>query len=300
MAFPFVDPCTGTYGAGPLITDYMPVQLWRYGLLSVATVIDETDDHARNGIAYKSWACAASLAPWVDDCDSPPTKTPTDTDVADGSGTEDNIQRGCPFHLYAALSCKTTNLEDMKGNVAEVYRVGEQAAVEGQVWTNVLATSASTVLNASSNAADAFTVVGGIAALESAMAACYGGLATIHADRGLAAYLKRDHQLCYMDDVVGQEHYETALGTKIAFYGGADNTSPAGVAAPDGYAWIYITPELTLRRFPIDILPEDAAHRLQYINGAGDMTNVPYVLAERTYVPSTECCRFAALVCLAC
>jgi hypothetical protein len=277
VAFPFVTACPGTYGPSALIVDAPTVPLWEYGVLTVATIIDETDPHARNGIAYKAPACVGHVSGYVDDCVSPPTKVPTDSLAG-----EDNVVQGCPFNLYAALSCRTTTLEEM----------GEQSAMEAQIWANVLATTTSVVLNASSLPADAFTPVGTIAALESAMASCYGGRATIHADRGLAPYLKRDHQL----NLVG-DHYETALGTKIGFYGGSLNTSPVGVAAPDGYAWVYITPELTIRRFEPEILPEDSAHRLQY---TPDMINVPFVLAERTYVPSTECCRFAVLVCLSC
>lgn len=290
MAFPFVTACPGTYGPSALIVDAPTVPLWEYGILTVATIIDEPDPHARNGIAYKAPACVGTVNGYIDDCVTPPTKVPTDTLLK-----EDNVVRGCPFHLYAALSCKTTNLEAMAAEVAEVFRLGEQSAMEGQVWSNVLATTGSTVLNATSLPADAFTPVGAIAAMESAMATCYGGRATIHSDRGLAPYLERDRQIKLVGD-----HYETALGTKIGFYGGSLNTSPVGVAAPSGYAWVYITPELTIRRFEPAILPADSAHRLQYIDGNGNLTNEPYVLAERTYVPSTECCRFAVLVCLAC
>jgi hypothetical protein len=287
VAFPFVTACAGTYGALPTLVDAPAVSLWKYGFLTVASIIDDPDDHERNGIAYKAMACVANVLPIVDDCVTPPTKVPTDTLVK-----EQNIVRGCPFNLYAALSCKTTNLEAMRGEVSEVFRLGEQGALEGQIWTNVLATTTSVVLNASSLPADAFTPVGSISALESAIAACYGGRATIHADRGIAAYLLRDRQVEIVDD-----HFETPLGTKVGFYGGGLNTSPVGVAAPDGYAWIYITPEVTLRRFEPIVLPEDAGHMLQY---TASMTNEPYVLAERTYVASTECCRFAVLACLSC
>jgi hypothetical protein len=127
------------------------------------------------------------------------------------------------------------------------------------------------------------------------MAACYGGRATFHADRGLVAYLRATRQIDLVD-----RHYETALGSKIAFYGGGPNSSPTGVTAPAGYAWMYATSEMTIRRGEIAILPPDAAHRLQYVNADGDMTNEPFILAERSYVPSIECCAYAVLVCLAC
>lgn len=282
----FAEPCDGTYGAPPLTVAAPTIVPWRFGLLSVATVIDETDDHARNGIFYKSPACTADVLPWVDDCDSEEVadKVPT------FSGNNAFIQ-GCPFHLYAALDCRTSSLEEMGAEARTVFELGEQRAIEEQVWTNVLATANSTVLNASLDTDDSFTLVGGISALESALAECYGGRATLHADRGLAAYAARDHQV----RTEGTGKY-TELGSGFAFYGGSPNTSPAGVPAAPGYAWLYATSQLTLRRFPVDVLPDETNQRLRY----DPLTNEPYVLAERTYVPSIECCAFAVLVCLAC
>lgn len=284
MAFP--EPCAGGYGVPPLVVPTPVVLPWRFGLLSVANVIDETDDHARNGIFYKSPPCTADVANWLDDCDSDEVEPKSPT----YSGNDEFIT-GCMFHLYAALNCRTTSLEAMGAEVRTVFELGEQRAIETEVWNRVLAVPASTVLNASSLPADAFTLVGGISALESATAACYGGRATIHGDRGLAAYAARDRQV----RTEGSGKY-TELGSGFAFYGGSPNTSPAGVVAPDGYAWIYATSALTLRRFPVDILPDDSDQRLRY----DPLTNEPYVLAERTYVPSVECCQFAVLVCLSC
>lgn len=282
----FSTPCAGAYGVPPLNVPAPAVLPWRFGLLSVATIVDETDDHARNGIVYKSPPCTADVQNWEDDCDSGVLvdKGPTDVD-------RNAVVQGCAFHLFSALSCKTTTLEAMRDEVRLVFELGEQRAIELEVWNRVLADVTSTVLNDSSDVADAFTLVGGVSALESAMAECYGGRALIHADRGLAAYAARDRQV----HTEGTGKY-TELGSGFAFYGGSPNTSPLGVVAPDGYAWMYATSQLTLRRFPIDILPEDSNQRLRY----DPLTNEPYILAERTYVPSVECCSFAALVCLSC
>lgn len=278
----FVDPCPGTYGPRPLIVDAPTVKPWGYGLLSVANIIDEQDAHARNGIAYKSPPCDADVQPWDDNCD------PSLRVIKSATDSEQNaIVRGCPFNLYAALDCKTTTLAAMGPYVAEVFAIGEQRAVETQVWERVLAQPSTMALN---GVGTEFTVAGGIAALESAIAQCYGGEATLHGDRGLATYAARDRLI---QQVAG--HLETILGTDFAFYGGSPNTSPAGVPAPAGSAWVYITSDLTLRRFPVDILP-DVDQRLRW----NPLTNEPYVLAERTYVPSIECCAFAALVCLSC
>lgn len=282
----FTPVCPGTYGAGPLLIERPVVKPWGFGLVSVATVIDETNEHARNGIVYKSPPCTADVQPWVDSCIPADLldKIPTDAD-------RNAIVRGCPFHLYAALGCKTTTLAAMTEEVRAVFDLGEQRAVEEQVWVKVLAQAGSTVLNASSATTDAFTVTGGIAALESAIAACYGGEATLWGDRGLATYAARERVILQQAG-----HLETIIGSKFGFLGGSPNTSPAGVPAPSGFAWIYITSDLTLRRFPVNILPDDVNQRLRY----NPLTNEPYVVAERSYVPSIECCAYAALVCLSC
>lgn len=284
MVFP--DPCDGGYGAPPLVVPAPGILPWRFGLLSVATIIDETDDHARNGIFYKSPACTADVQNWEDDCDSGAVADKGPTFTGDNAYVS-----GCMFHLYAALDCKVTTLEAMRDEVKLVFELGEQRAIELEVWNRVLVDPTVTVLNDTSDVADAFTLVGGVSALESAMAECYGGRALIHADRGLAAYAARDRQV----HTEGTGKY-TELGSGFAFYGGSPNTSPLGVVAPDGYAWMYATSQLTLRRFPIDILPEDSNQRLRY----DPLTNEPYILCERTYVPSVECCSFACLVCLSC
>lgn len=277
----FVTP--GPYGARPLLIGPPSVKPWGYGLLSVATVIDEPDAHARNGIVYKTFRCVGTVEPWDDTCvvGDLVAKVPTDT-LGDG------IVTGYPFNLYAALSCKTTTLEAMTGEVQEMFANGEPRAIEEAVWTRVLATANTRALN---GVGTELTVAGGFAALEKAMASCYPGVGTIHATRDVAAFAANER---LVQRAAG--HMETILGNSVAFYGGSPNTSPAGVAAAAGFAWLYITSDLTIRRFPIDTLPE-VRYRLTR-NADGERTNVPYVLSERTYVPSVECCMFAVLVCL--
>lgn len=295
----FAAPCNGTYGPGPLLIQRPIVHPWGYGLTSVATVIDETNDHARNGIVYKSPPCTADVQPWVDSCIPADLlqKIPTDADT-------NSIVRGCPFHLYTALGCKTTTLEEMLPEAQAIFDLGEQRAVEEQVWVNVLAQPTTLVLNVDTTTANAFTVLGGVAALESHIAQCYGGMATLHADRGTAAYFSKERQIIACGDQCAESasetpssaYYRTRLGNKVAFYGGSPNTGPDGTPAPAGFAWVYITSELTLRRFPVQIHPQDVDQRLRY----NPLTNEPYIVVERSYVPSIECCAAAVLVCLSC
>lgn len=276
-------PCAGT-SAPQLLVEPNPVVPYRYGAMSAYVVLDDTDEHGRNGIMYKSPFCAG-VDTFVDNCDSGSVvaKTPTDVD-------QDAVVVGCPFTLYSYLSCKGVG----DGSLAALFpaaltalQLGEQRGVEQNVWAQVLAVTASVVVNASSLPADALSLVAALAALESRVADFYGGQATIHANRGLANYAADHRQL----EKQGTAAF-TPLGSRWAFYAGDPNTGPTGAAAPDGYAWVYATSVLTLRRFPTILVPESVDYAFQF------PTNEPAVIAERTYVPSVECAQFAALVCL--
>lgn len=259
-------------------------QPWRFGLLSVANIIDTTEDHERNGIKYKPLPCVADVAEYVDGCDTlgaPNEKAPTDLDDQGVEAT------GSPFHLYTYLSCKTTTLADMRTQARDALNKGEQFGVERAVWEHVLAQPGCTVLNSEPGTAGALSVIAAIAALESYMAENYSCRALFHSDRATVPYAVDRHQLV----VVGGQ-LNTFLGSSWAAYGGALNTGPDGTPAPDGHAWIYATSQLTLRRFPIDVPELEMILRLN--------SNEPVVIAERTYVPSVECACAAVLVCLGC
>lgn len=273
------EQCDGT-AAPQLLVQSTPATPYRYGAMTAFTVIEETDDHARNGIYYKSPFCAG-VNTFVDNCDTGEVdpKTPTDVD-------RDAVVSGCPFHLYAYLSCRTTTLEQMLVDARTALEIGEQRGVEENVWTQVLAQPSSVVVNTIAGVDGALGIVAALAALESRMADCYGGQATIHANRGIANYAAAELQMEKQGSAVF-----TPLGSRWAFYAGNPNTGPDGTPAPDGHTWIYATSQLTLRRFPV-IVPNDVNHILIY------PTNEPAVIAERTYVPSIECCSFAVLVCL--
>lgn len=279
----FTPPCPGTYGAGPLLVQAPAVRPYPYSAISAYTVLDETDDHARNGIVYKSPACQADINEFVDDCNSANIAPKTATDA-----NRDSTVRGCPFHLYAKTSCKTTTLEAMYDEANLIFDLGENRGIEAAVWSNVLAQPTATILNTVPGVAGALGMAAAIGALESAMACCYPGLATLHADRGLSVFAGNVFQL-----IQARGQLLTPLGTQWAFYGCAPNTGPDGVVAPAGTGWVYATSQLTLRRFPKMVNP-DHDHILNY------PTNEPAIVVERTYVPSIECCTFAILVTASC
>lgn len=279
----FVDPCPGNT-VRPVLVDAPEVTLYGYGALTAFNVVPTADEHERNGIVWKSLACTGGIASWDDNCDTGELlpKDPT-------TGELDNIIQACPFTLYSRLDCKTTTIDALQGETERVFDMFEQRGIEDEVWTRLIATTDADVLNVSSLPADAFSFLAGVAALESAIAGCYPGVATLHGDRGLAAYAAANFLL----EKQGGSAF-TPLGSRWAFYGGAPGTSPAGVAAPVGYAWLYATSRITLRMF--EKMSPEPVMRLVRDEATGLITNEPFTLVERTYLPSRECCVFATLV----
>lgn len=280
MATP--DQCPGTSAPG-LLVEPNPVHPYLFGAMSAFVVLDDTDEHGRNGVFYKSPFCAG-VNTFDDTCppDDPEPKTPTDVD-------QDAVVSGCPFTLYSYLSCRGVgdgSLEALIPAGLVALNLGEQRGVETNVWERVIAQPTATVVNTVSGAGGALSLVAALAAIESAIANCYGGQATIHANRGVANYAADHRQI----EKQGTAAF-TPLGSRWAFYAGNPNTGPDGEDAPDGTTWVYATSVLTLRRFPV-LAPTEISHILQY------PTNEPVVITERTYVATTECCAFAALVCL--
>lgn len=278
--------CPGTT-APTMLVDAPAVEPYKYGAITAYDVIDSPDPHVFNGISYKPYACDADVAEFIDVCPpaSPTNKAPTDLLL------QDNEVVGCPFHLYAYLSCKETTLDAMFDEAREVFRFAEQRGVEEQVWNRLLSEPDTVVLNDSELTADAVDFLQGIALLESNIAFAYPGQATLHADRGVYAHFATNMLLMRENGGLF-----TPVDSRIALYSGAPNTSPTGVAAADGYAWLYATSNVTLRRSEIDVFPEDAGHILTITPGG--FTNQPKVIAERTYVPSVECAKFAVQVCI--
>lgn len=277
----------GVY-APPVIIDPPAIQPYRFGLLSVATVVDhQGDDHELNGITYRSLACAANLEEFVAVCPTAnnPSKVATDdartTVVTDGA-----------FELYANLSCKQTTLEAMFQEARDIFALGEPKAFEAAFWTKVLALPTATVLNTTPGPAGALSVTSAIAALESFMGCCYPGRAVFHSDRATVPFAAADHELIRQAGTL-----ETVLGSGWAAYACSPNTGPDGTVAPDGHAWLYATSQPIIHRWPAHVLPDNVTHVLKR-DANGGQTNEPQVIVERSYLAYTECCVAAVLVCL--
>lgn len=272
----------GVYAPTLLLENAPPVQPVRFGLLSVATVVDSPDPHALNGIRFKSLACAANLAEFEAVC--PPSANPVKLSTDDDRVT---IETDGAFELYVNLSCRTTTLQEMFNEAREIYNLGESRALEAKVWEEILAVPTSVILNTVAGPAGALSLTAGISALESYMADCYPGRPTFHSDRGTVPYANADWQL----QRTGSQ-LETMLGSSWAAYSGSPNTGPDGTVAPAGHAWLYASSQVTIYRWPLEVRPDGVG----YVLKTG--TNEPQVIAERSYLAFTECCTAAVLVCL--
>lgn len=275
--------------APPVLIETPDIVPWRSGLFSAATIIDMPDGHYRNGVKFRAPDCG-NVSTFNDAC--PPGVVSPKLPTFPNPGQVDGVG---PWTIYTYINCRgygDGSMAAMFDEARAALALGSPKAIEALLWTDLLATPASVVLNASSNTADAFTFTGGVAALESYMAFNFGGRATIHGDRGMSAYASRDRQVSLGRD----GSLQTIIGTQWAFYGGSPNTSPAGLPAPSGYAWLYATSQVYLWRSEVDVLPDSVDQMLRY----DPMTNEPTAIAEQVWIAADFCAQAAVLVCLNC
>src|SRR5678815_564568 len=175
----------------------------RFGLLSAAQFPEGDDPHWKGGAQFQPDACGAdrSVAAFCiagGPATGTPLKLPTTT-CAPASAAE-------PFTVYAFVDCAPPgwgdNLEDLVARATRQLDSGEGRAVERVFWTGQpdggpmvfphLAEDAATMADPGGamtvelqSAATVLTgtgidLVGGVAALEGALAECYGGEGVIH------------------------------------------------------------------------------------------------------------------------
>lgn len=193
-----------------------------------------------------------------------------------------------PVTVYAGIICSTMgwSYDESVRHAALTLELGASRAVEEWFMREVLCTLAQDV---TPDPATPYTVTQSLGVLESRLAVAYGGRGIIHAPVGAAAYFARGH-LAYPDD---DGCLRTLAGNRVVFGAGYDAANvgpPDCTVASEGNFWLYATPDMVVRRGPMDVLPleESAGVRLQ--------TNERMGLAEQTYVPELACCMaFAAL-----
>lgn len=195
----------------------------------------------------------------------------------DGAATE--------FTVYGHFHCSPVGYSVQAAqDMATMHLLSrEEARVEQAFWTGDLGNHphlfGSTVLGGG-----AVQPSVGIALLEDWIATNYGSLGIMHMTRGSATVLAAE-------DLVAASagRLATTLGTPVVAGSGYDNTSPAGVAASAGHAWIYVSPAI----FGYRSEPFTSSNRAGDLFDSGQ--NDLYAVAERTYLLGFDPCGSAAV-----
>lgn len=274
-----------------------------YGLWD-AVQKPSADAHWRQGVTWIERCPVGSST--YDEClnvtgtGGPPPAPPTKTDNVDQT-----FRGATPFTVFAEFDCSPVGIGDAERSAQDALARIENFRVE-QIFSTGLA-GGQTVqfphLAANASVVDANGIVlqsaattvvtggtvdvaDGLGRLEASLASCYGGLGFIHIPKAalptFAAW-----NLAVPD---GQGGFHTPCGNRLVVGAGYANTSPAGVAAAPGEAWIYATGQVFGWRSDVFFTrSRESIDRAE---------NTMKMIAERTYVLGFECCLLAANVAL--
>ena len=202
------------------------------------------------------------------DADIPPdelTKNPV--------GTTDFVE-GAPFQVYESNECVTLGFDEGLARATRRLSLHEQWHVERHVDATVFRTDVEVL-----NGGNALELLAAIGLLEDVIADRYGGIGVLHVARDVYPYFLRDN-LIRRDAARNR----TPLDNLWAIGAGYSNTSPAGVPAPDGQAWVYATGPVTARRSNVFSREEFNRER-----------NIRLAVAERVFALTFDCLRVAVL-----
>lgn len=264
-----------------------------YGLLSVASIIDEADAHWRSGIEFSPDACAPAKT-YGDACPLPLDRVKEIEAGVAWSGAD-------PFTVYSGVQCSPVGLsaEEFDRRATAALVNGEGRAVEAAFWTGALDNGETLAGRlAEDNPVDSngviypeATVIGGaseslgngLALLEEALGDCYPGRGVIHMDRYAASHLADDKF-----NITGST-LTTMLGTQVAAGTGYPGTGPGNDAPAAGTRYMYATGAVRVTRSAVELVGE-------FRESLDRSVNTVTRLAERTYVIGWDCCLFAVNV----
>lgn len=273
-------------------------------MAAIVIVEPETPEGRRRtgcGVEWESIGCRDAET-WADTCNQdPPVR-----DAAKTPLTAVTTTSASAFTVLTMSRCSLVTYDEATARARERanFELAQWRSIEHTYWTGNRRNSPSlstpedapvgaapcTVLNSAQEPStnQSVSLTAGVAALEDFAGRTYGGIPTLHAPRGIAAFASRDNQLVRATN--GQ--LVTHLGSRWALgtgYGQA-NTSPSGLVAEPGTAWIYATGQVTIRLGQVDetkivMRPE---------------TNQVEFLTERQVVVQHDCVCAAVLVNITC
>lgn len=243
------------------------------GLYAVANVMEGDPHVGASGFQYLSENCGTASS--LDDpacitAEDRATKTFGETVVVESTD---------PFAVYKGVQCVSLNGDD-SGWAQRGLELTEHIAVEQRVMEELLAGAT----DLTPTPGTAVPVRLGVAILEGAAAATYGGVPTLHMARSAATIGLAEEVLYHTLD----HTILTKQGALVANGGGYEiNLGPTGTTAPAGQAWLYATGAVTVVRGPV------VTNR---VLAASEGVNLQQALAERLIAVSTECFKYAVLV----
>lgn len=286
-----------------LVGDVIPFTSPPYGLLSPATTqLDLPGRKWRLGIVWEP------LCPQADGTINPCATLPVDDEPREASDkaatTEWDVRGATPFTAYASIECSAPGMwEVLPASVRAALTRSEETFIEHAFWTGNAAfdsdpgtdgavlphlASDTEVIDGQDLMQPAATVVTdvpqpiavAIGMLESAMAECYHGVATLHVPLRLGALMARDNLL----DTRGGTA-RTPTGSKIVLGAGYPGTAPDGTSE-DGVSWIFATGEVFYQRAEA----QDIGTRVESLDRSD---NTVRLITERDYVIGWDCCLLA-------
>ena len=243
------------------------------GLYAVANVLEGEPHVGASGFQYLSENCGVSSS-----LDDPSCVTAEDR-VEKTFDETVLVESTDPFAVYKGVECVDMHDDDTVW-ARRVLELTEHIAVEQRVMEELLLGATDITPTPGTPVA----VRHGIALLEGIAAANYGGVPVLHMARSTTTIGFSEHVLEHDSAFT----ITTMQGALVANGGGYEvNLSPAGVAAPEGQAWMYVTGAVTVVRGPV------ITNRV--IPGVGPL-NLQMALAERLIAVSAECIKYAVLV----
>jgi len=262
-----------------------PAPAASYGLLTAALGPIPLPPHGiGGGTQFVPEVCAdARVYPAL--CDAtPPAKT---FDGADAFNTS------MPFIVYATLNCGSLGAdawEGLEGRALRRFKAAEQRGIETAFW-GVDAVDVPDYLHdvtapAVTNLGAATSPVNGMALLEQHIADCYGLPGLIHARPRMAAHLAFANQLRQDGQLV-----KTYRGNTVVFGDGYSGNGVANDPPTATTEWMYATGRVI-------IWASDDVHIPPARQTFNRTLNQHFVLVERNYAITVECCIAAVEVTL--
>lgn len=239
-------------------------------------VVDPTDVHELNGTDVPTASCDPTNL-WQD-CPADPEDggfVNPDAKVFDRMDSTSFE----PVTVYKGLRCSTFGVSqpELERYALEQLVMGEQNSLEFFFMSRWLCTKAVDL----TPMAGPLSVVQGVGVLEDWLSREYGGTGVIHAPAGVGAMFSRDRVTPCCDTGCP----ETLMGNAVVLGAGyaANLGGVACAPAPEGTAWLYITPAMRIRRDAPYIVTNSESQAVDYVR------NDRYALAESTFVIEVAC-----------